>query len=117
MTFKEKIYLADKALLKIIVSDFDIIDDKGWYLLYKHRADGTFWRLDKWDKYQVQCFVRLDTSECWVDFDDKELRIELLSKTRGLSNDTCIWGGCTMFALRGLAYCALHAYEKMGIRE
>jgi hypothetical protein len=113
----ERIYYADKEILDIIKTDFDLIDDKNWYQLYQHKIDKTFWRLDKLDKYQEQLFVRLGTSDNWIDFDDKELRIELLLRTRGLTNNKCIWQDCSKFSLQGLVYCERHAYENMGIRR
>jgi hypothetical protein len=58
-----------------------MVDDKDWYQLYQHKTNKTYWRLDKWDKYQEQFFVRLDKTDNWIDFDDKELRIELLLLT------------------------------------
>jgi len=71
----ERIYYADKEILNTIKTDFDLIDDKGWYQLYQNKTDKTFWRLDKWDKHQEQFFVRLDNSENWIEFNDKEFRI------------------------------------------
>jgi hypothetical protein len=113
----EKIYYADKELLDTIKTDFELIDDKGWYQLYQHKIDKTFWRLDKWDKYQEQFFIHLDSYDNWIDFDAKELQIELLLKTRGLTNKKCIWKDCDRLSLQGLVYCARHAYEEMGIRK
>jgi hypothetical protein len=113
----ERIYYTDKEILDTINTVFDLIDDKSWYQLYQHKIDKTFWRLDKWDKYQEQFFVRLDTSESWTDFDDKELRIDLLLRTRGVSDKKCIWNGCDKLTLQGLVYCERHAYNEMGIRK
>ena len=113
----DRINYADKEILDIIKTDFNLIDDKNWYQLYQHKIDKTFWRLDKWDKYQEQFFVRLDTCDHWTDFDDKELRIALLLKTRGLTNNRCIWKNCDQLSLQGLVYCERHAYEEMGIRR
>lgn len=113
----DRIYYVNDEILSTIKTDFDLIDDKNWYQLYQHKIDKAFWRLDKWDKYQEQIFVRLDTSDDWIDFDDKELRIKLLLKTRGVSDKKCIWKDCNKSALQGLVYCERHAYEEMGIRK
>ena len=113
----ERIYYADNALLDTIKTEFDLIDDKNWYQLYQNKTDKSFWRLDKWDKYQERFFVRLDTSDNWTGFDDKEFRILLLCKTRGTAGIKCIWKDCERFALKELAYCERHAYEEMGIRK
>ena len=113
----ERVYYADKEILDIIKTDFDLIDDKSWYQLYQHKIDKAFWRLDKSDKYQEQFFVSLETSDKWIDFDNKELCIELLFKTRGLTDKKCIWKDCDKSALQGLVYCERHAYEELGIRR
>jgi len=113
----ERIYYADKEILNTIKTDFDLIDDKGWYQLYQYKTDKTFWRLDKWDKYQEQFFVRLDTSDNWIEFDSKEFCIDLLRKSRGISDKKCIWKDCKKSSLQGLVFCERHAYEEMGLRK
>jgi hypothetical protein len=113
----ERIYYADKEILNTIKTDFDLIDDKGWYQLYQNKTDKTFWRLDKWDKFQEQFFVRLDTSDNWIEFDSKEFCIDLLRKSRGISDKKCIWKDCTNFSLQGIVFCERHAYEEMGLRK
>lgn len=114
----EQIYYADPEILDIIKNDFDLIDNKGWYQLFQNKTEKSFWRLDKWDKYHEQVFVRLNSSENWTDFDDTELRITLLQKTKGIDlSRKCIWNNCDNSTLKGLAYCGLHAYKEMGIRR
>jgi len=113
----ENIYYANKDILDTIKTDFELVDDKDWYQLYQHKTNKTYWRLDKWDKYQEQFFVRLDKTDNWIDFNDKELRIEHLLRTRGISDDKCILKNCDKPTLKGLVYCAEHAYEEMGIRK
>ena len=114
----DRIYYTDQELLELIKSEFDFVDDKGWFELYKQKQDGTFWRLDKWDKYQTQFFVRLETIENWESVDDSELRVELLKTTRGVDlTRKCIWNNCENFSLQGLVYCEKHAYFEMGIRK
>ncbi|WP_299051803.1 hypothetical protein [uncultured Polaribacter sp.] len=114
---KDKIYYADKNILKIIETEFELIDRKSWYILYKNKTDNSFWRLDEWDKYQEQFFVNLKSTEKWAEFNDKTLRIELLKKSRGLSNEKCIWKDCEKNALNKIVYCEKHAYNEMGIRR
>jgi hypothetical protein len=113
----EKIYYADKEILEIIDKEFVFIEKKPWYLLYQNNSDKSFWRLDEWDKYQEQFFVKLNSTENWQNFDAKELQIELLRNTKGVSDNICIWNNCNRLALQGLAYCERHAYEEMGIRR
>lgn len=111
------IYYADKDILDQISVDFDFIEKREWFHLYQHRTDRSYWRLDEWDKYNQQCFVRLSTIENWESFDDKELRIALLKSTIGVSDKACIWLNCTRSALHGIVYCEKHAYEEMGLRR
>lgn len=113
----EKVYYVDENILGIIKLDFDLVDEEQWYQLYRHKIDKSFWRLDKWDKYQEQFFVNLETPDNWRTFDAKDLQIELLGKTRGTTDNTCIWKDCTNPAMQGLVFCERHAYEEMGIRK
>ena len=114
---KDKIYYTDKNILKIIESDFELIDQKNWYRLYRNKKDNSYWRLDEWDKYQQQFFVKLESTEKWSEFNDKNLRIELLKKLRGLSKEKCIWKDCEKTALNKIVYCENHTYNEMGIRK
>lgn len=113
----ENIYYADKNLLEILPTDFDLIDKKDWFKLYRKKADGSFWRLDEWDKYQERFFVRLPSIENWNKFNDKNLRIELLLRTRGTSTENCIWKDCNKLSLNGIVYCEVHALGEMGINK
>jgi hypothetical protein len=114
---KENIYYVDETILKRIDSDFELIERKDWYILYQNKAEKSFWRLDEWDKYQIQMFVKLDSAENWSSFDDQDLRIEFLKEYRGLSNEKCKWKVCSKKALNNLVFCELHAYTEMGIRK
>lgn len=113
----ENIYYVDEEILKKIESDFELIEKKNWYLLYRNRENNSFWRLDEWDKYQIQLLVKLESAENWVDFNDLDLRLNLLREQRGVSNDKCKWKDCDKKALNNLVFCELHAYEEMGIRK
>ncbi|MGQ7947149.1 hypothetical protein [Flavobacterium sp. WC2509] len=114
---KENIYYVDDTILKRIDSDFELIEKKDWYRLYQNKTDKSFWRLDEWDKYQVQTFVKLKSVENWTEFNDEDLKIELLKKSRGLSIEKCNWKDCSKKALNNLVFCELHAYTEMGIRK
>ena len=113
---REKIYYADQVQ-SIINDEFVLVDTAPWYRLYKHNADCTFWRLDEWDKYQEQYFVHVDDYNTWKDFDDTNLKIELLKKFRGRTEKQCAWNLCTNKALQGLVFCERHAYLEMGVRR
>jgi len=114
---KDNIYYVDDVILQRIESDFDHIEKKGWYRLYQNKLDKSFWRLDEWDKYQVQIFVKLESVKNWEELDDKGLRMELLKEFRGLSNEKCKWKDCSRKALNNLVFCEIHAYKEMGIRK
>lgn len=116
-TLNDKIYLVNEVLLKFIEANFVLIDQKDWYKLYKNLSDNSFWRLDVWDKYQEQFFIRLETSLNWFEFNDHELKIKWLKNSRGITNKTCIWKDCNKYSLKGILNCEFHAYTKMGIRK
>jgi hypothetical protein len=113
----EKVYYADQNILNRIESDFELIDRKDWYRLYRNKKDNSYWRLDKWDKYQEQFFVRLESTENWTSYDDKELRMELLKQHRGTKDKKCTWKDCDRKALTDIAICEYHAYTEMGLRK
>ena len=113
----ETIYYADQNILERIESEFELIDRKNWYILYQNKADKSYWRLDEWDKHQEQFFVRLETKENWTKYNDQNLRMELLKKYRGTTDQKCSWKGCDKHSLNELAICEFHAYNEMGLRK
>lgn len=113
----KKIYYVDRTILDLIQNGFMLVDKKDWYELYVNKSDNSFWRLDAWDKYQEQFFLKLESKENWTEFDGKELMMDLLLETRGTSDEVCVWKDCKKSALNGLAYCVRHAYEEVGIRK
>lgn len=113
----EKIYYADQNILNKVKLDFELIDRKGWYRLYRNKKDNSYWRLDEWNKYQEQFFVRLESTENWTAYDDKELRMGLLKKHRGTTDKKCFWKDCDRKALTDMAICDFHAYTEMGLRK
>ena len=113
----ENIYYLDNKLIDKIQNEFILIAEKGWYELHQNKNDKSFWRLDKFDKLQQQCFVKLSSNDNWENFNDKDFRIELLAKSRGLSDKNCIWKNCNDQSLNELVFCSRHAYEEMGIRK
>jgi hypothetical protein len=61
----ERIFYADEELQERINTDFELIEKKGWYLLYRDKGDKTYWRLDVYDRLQQQYFVKIDKLENW----------------------------------------------------
>lgn len=90
---------------------FDKKDD-GWRELGKCQICGQYWQLDKWDKLQTICAIKIDVSDDWQSYDDKPDRIQLLIDSySGLSDEECIKANCQNEALKSLACCPKHAYE------
>ncbi|WP_146185115.1 hypothetical protein [Flavobacterium pallidum] len=113
----ESIYYVDKDILDLIEINFEFVEAKSWYKLYQNKTDKSFWRLDIWDKYQTQFFLKLETIFDWENFDARELEINLLKKTRGVTEEKCKWQNCQNKALNNLVFCEKHAYKEMGIRK
>ncbi|UKT62145.1 hypothetical protein [Pedobacter mucosus] len=113
----ERIYYVTNEIKRQLSLDFELVEEKGWYLLYKRNFDKSYWRLDKPEKYQTQYFLKLNTLDNWAKFDAKDLQVNLLKKERGRNEiGICIWENCLTNSLNGLIYCEKHAYEEMGIR-
>ena len=69
----EKIYYFNEEIKQSLAKDFELIDEKCWYILYKRFVDKSYWRLDKPDKYQTQYFLQLSDLDNWAEFDAKDL--------------------------------------------
>jgi len=86
--------------------------DDSWRELGKCRVCGRYWQLDKWDKFQTICAIKIDFPDDWQKYDDKPDRLELLVNSRGgLSEVKCVKANCQNKALKDLAYCLKHSYE------
>lgn len=97
----------------------EIVDrkDSGWGELRICRICGQHWQLDKWDKLQTICAIKIDFPDDWQNYDDKSDRMQLLIDSRGgLSEVRCIKAICQNKAFKSLAYCLEHSYE-IGLRE
>ena len=113
----KKIYYADQNILKRIESEFELIDRKDWNILYRNKVDNSYWRLDESDKLQEQFFVRLESKENWIEYNDQSLRMELLKTNRGTTDQECSWKGCNKNSLNEMSICEFHAYTEMGLRK
>ena len=88
-----------------------------WVHLHKCTSCGQLWRLDEWDKYQVQFVVRIPLSTDWEQFDAVPLQKQFLVQSHGgLSLEQCIWHGCQNKRVQGVVYCVEHLYQT-GARE
>lgn len=75
------------------------------------------WRIDVWDKYQVQFAAKIPAEADWIAFDTVPLQKQLLIAARGgLGDQACAWAQCDQRALKGAALCADHLHA-MGARR
>ena len=99
------------------MQELELIDRANWYELYRHKSNGTYWRLDADDKYQQRFLVKIDALEGWSAFDSSHLEMSLLCNGRGgASTEKCIQMGCSELSLKGSAFCLKHTYER-GVRK
>jgi hypothetical protein len=95
----------------------EFIERANWYELYRHKSNGTYWRLDADDKYQQRFLIRVERIEEWSTVDSSQLEMSLLLNRRGgVGADKCIQMGCGEFVLNGSAFCLKHTYER-GVRK
>ena len=76
---------------------------------------GQVWRVDKSDGRSVAMAIKVAALDAWKDEDDRAAQIEYLKRSYGGDDIAkCIWAGCQNRALKSLAMCAEHAYDRMG---
>jgi len=90
-----------------------IIKEDTWRNLKQCKTCGQLWRVDVWDRLQTQFAVKLETDENWTSIDITELQKGFLLNSRGGTDpgNTCIWVGCNLSAVKGVAYCINHLYD------
>jgi hypothetical protein len=100
-----------------IERDSDQLERDNWFWLVHCRSCGQLWSLDEWEKHQRQFAIKIPQREGWHDFDTTPLRQAFLIESRGgLTDEPCIWSGCSGWRVRGVVYCAEHLF-KTGVRE
>jgi hypothetical protein len=108
---------AATAKARNALSQLELIDRYEWHELYRHKTDGSYWRIDAKDKYQQRFIVHVPDVSSWKQFDSSPLQRSLLMSQRGgTSDEQCFVMGCKEKSLKGLAFCVGHAYER-GIRK
>ena len=108
---------ANTAMSRAHLAELDLVAKEGWYELYRHKTDGSHWRIDQEDKYQERFMVEIKDFASWQSFDSSQLEMQLLLGSRGgHSQDQCLVAGCHEHALRGSAFCLRHTYER-GVRK
>jgi hypothetical protein len=99
------------------MAELELVDRANWYELYRHKADGSHWRLGADEKYEQRFLVRIDDLAIWSTFDSSPLEKALLLERRGgLSHEVCIQQGCNERTLKGSAFCLNHTFER-GVRK
>jgi hypothetical protein len=88
-----------------------------WVSLCRCRECGQHWRVDDWDKLQVQFAVKISDTSRWEEFDITHLQKQyLIEKRGGLTEEICNWVDCSKHRVKGVAYCVDHLYAT-GTRE
>jgi hypothetical protein len=88
-----------------------------WIRLHRCKTCNLLWRIDEWDKYQIQFAAKVPSIDGWESFDTSKLQKDFLIKSRGgLVQAECAWVGCKNLQVKGAAYCADHLFET-GARE
>jgi hypothetical protein len=89
----------------------------GWIRVAACKDCGQIWRIDLPHKYQVDLAIKARDAASWEADEDRAVRLEYLRRSfGGESTDSCVWAGCSRRALRGIAMCAEHAYDRAGVR-
>jgi hypothetical protein len=97
--------------------ELEFMERVDWYELYRHRKDGSLWRIEVLDKYQQSYLTRIDNSSNWSSFDASALQKSLLLESRGgLLSDVCIEKDCIDRCLKGSVFCLNHSFQR-GIRK
>lgn len=87
----------------------------GWISVARCNDCGQIWRVDKTDGKSIAMAIKVASVDGWRDADDRAARVEYLRHSYGGDDVAkCIWSGCQHRALKTLAMCAEHAYDRMG---
>lgn len=85
--------------------------------LFRCRLCAQHWRVDDWDKYQVQFAVKITDPSLWRTYDASALQKELLLRGRGgVSTAECTWANCPNRAVAQMAVCVDHLWNS-GVRR
>jgi hypothetical protein len=89
----------------------------GWITVARCNDCGQVWRVDKSGNRSVDLAVKVADVNAWRDEDDRAARLTYLKRSYGGDDTTkCTWAGCQNRALKSLAMCAEHAFDRMGER-
>jgi len=89
----------------------------GWVTVARCNDCGQVWRVDTSDGRSVALAIKVASLDAWRDENDRAARLEYLKRSYGGEDAVrCIWAGCQHRALKSLAMCAEHAYDRMEVR-
>jgi hypothetical protein len=92
----------------------------GEYLsLRKCSVCNQHWQVDVVERAnQSGIAIKIDDPQSWKSFDDTSFREErLILRYGGLSENTCVWSGCSNIALVDLAFCPHCALTRNNIHD
>jgi hypothetical protein len=90
---------------------------EGWIVIAVCVDCGQIWQVDQPDKYQVALAIKARDAASWDTVADRTGRLEYLRRSFGGDDSAgCVWAGCGARALRGIAMCVEHAYDRAGLR-
>lgn len=99
------------------VSTLKLIDAKDFVRFEQCPNCNQLWAIDEWDKYVDQFAIKISSIDSWQNFDRSVLgKLYLIKSRGGLTNEKCIWAGCTGKRVKGVAHCVDHLY-KTGVRK
>lgn len=92
------------------------VDGGGWITVARCNDCGQVWRVDRSDGRSVSMAIKVEAPDIWQVEDDRTARISYLKRSYGGDDlGKCIWAGCQNRALKSLAMCAEHAFDRMGV--
>lgn len=94
----------------------EVIERKGFRVLYQSKADGSYWRLDEASKAHVRFLIKLVSPKSWAEFDATDMEKRLLIESRGWYSDDVCRSECELSCIKESAFCEHHTYE-MGVRK
>ena len=87
-------------------------DAANWMVLYSCPTCGALWVVDEWDKYQWQVAGRITSRENWAgDTRIVERKQLLVASRNGLTDEECLWSGCSQRRVKGVVFCVDHLWE------
>jgi hypothetical protein len=106
---RPSIQRVDGSISKIY-PNYNQIGRAGWQILVECPDCGQLWKVDEWDKLQVQLAMKLDGPKDMNTSDKERRKAYLLESRGGLGSEQCSRMGCEAAQVRDSAYCLDHLY-------